>query len=228
MHGKRGLFYLAMATVFAVVAVIAVPANAEREKEGERSGGRESGKGMKAEKAADSMKARTAEEQVKIAMSGAPKEISADATIFVFGEDGKLAEAKKGTNGFTCLPWIDNPKDPDPICMDAAAYQWLTDAMNKAPKPTNTVPGIAYMARGGIHYEKDGKVLMENADGAKTVKEPAHWMIFWPFDQGTVRIPSMPDKFGAWIMWEGTPYSHLMIHQDPMKMDMKKHAKHAK
>ena len=70
---------------------------------------------------------------------------------------------------------------PDPICMDGASNQWMTDMMNNAPKPSNTVPGIAYMARGGSHLEKDGKVVM-SGDGAKVVKEPPHWMLMWPFD----------------------------------------------
>jgi hypothetical protein len=41
-----------------------------------------------------------------------------------------------------------NLPDPDPMCMDAAGHQWMTDLMNNAPKPTNVVPGIAYMTRG--------------------------------------------------------------------------------
>ena len=45
--------------------------------------------------------------------------------------------------------------------------------MNNAPKPTNMVPGIAYVAHGGSHFEKAGKVVM-SGDGAKTVKEPPH------------------------------------------------------
>src|SRR5437870_13355249 len=76
------------------------------------------------------------------------------------------------------------------MCMDAAVQQWMTDHMNNAPKPTNTVPGIAYMARGGSHFEKDGQVVM-SADGAKIVKEPPHWMVMWPFDAAATssRLP---------------------------------------
>jgi hypothetical protein len=52
--------------------------------------------------------------------------------------------------------------------MNAAVYQWTTDLMNNAPKLTNTVSGIACMARGGSHFDKDGKVVM-SGDGAKAV-----------------------------------------------------------
>jgi hypothetical protein len=95
----------------------------------------------------------------------------------VYDADGKLTETRKRSNEFTCIPTITNLPDPDPMCMDAASHQWMKDMMSGAPKPTNTVPGVAYMARGGSHYEKDGKVVL-GADGAKVVKEPPHWMIF--------------------------------------------------
>jgi hypothetical protein len=106
---------------------------------------------------------------------------------------------------------------PDPICMDGASNQWMTDIMNNAPKPSNTVPGIAYMARGGSHLEKDGKVVM-SGDGAKVVKEPPHWMIMWPFDASASKLPTAPNPSGVYVMFEGSPYAHIMVYQDPNKM----------
>lgn len=90
--------------------------------------------------------------------------------------------------------------------------------MKNAPKPTNTMPGIAYMAKGGSHWEKDGKIIMKKEEGAKWVKEPPHWMVFWPFDSKTSGLPAIPGNFKTYIMWDGTPYAHLMIYQDPNKM----------
>lgn len=157
------------------------------------------------------------EQLITLARSAAPASISKDATIMISGEDGKMVEAVKGTNGFTCFPDIDGMKDPDPICGDAASMQWADDFMKGAPKPTNTVPGVAYMAKGGWHWEKDGKILLKREDGSKTVKEPPHWMVFWPVDK-TSGLPTFPDAFGTYIMWKDTPYAHLMIHQDPNKI----------
>jgi hypothetical protein len=101
--------------------------------------------------------------------------------------------------------------------MDGASNQWMTDIMNNAPKPSNTVPGIAYMARGGSHLEKDGKVVM-SGDGAKVVKEPPHWMIMWPFDASASKLPTAPNPSGVYVMFEGSPYAHIMVYQDPNKM----------
>jgi hypothetical protein len=175
------------------------------------------GMSMAADKGGSPISKISKEELIKLAMSAAPPEVSKDATIMIPGPDGKLVEARKGTNGFTCLPDTDGQSVPDPICGDAASMQWANDYMSKAPKPTNTTPGIAYMAKGGWHFEKDGEILMEKEPGAKLVREPAHWMVFWPFDSKSSGLPSLPTKFGVYVMFEGTPYAHLMIYQNPNK-----------
>ena len=163
------------------------------------------------------IKAMSEKDQTALALSAAPARISKDAGVMIYGADGKLTEAKKGTNGFTCIPTVMNLPVPDPICMDAASNQWMNDVMNNAPKPTNTVPGIAYMARGGSHFEKNGKVVMAG-EGAKVVKEPPHWMVMWPFDPAASQLPTVPNPSGVYIMFEGSPYAHLMIYQDPNRM----------
>lgn len=169
---------------------------------------------MAAKKAKD-IKTMSKEDQIKVAMSAAPSFISKDATIMVFGADGKFTEAKAGTNGFTCIPDIDGQEKPDPFCGDKAATQWIMDAIDKKDKPSNTEPGVAYMMQGGWHWEKDGKVVLDR-EGAKRVKEPPHWMIFWPFDSAKTMLPSLSEKkFKTYIMYDGTPYAHLMIYQDP-------------
>ena len=155
---------------------------------------------------------------IKLAESAAPPEISRDAAVMIPGEDGKLVEVRKGTNGFTCIPTVNNLPEPDPMCMDQAVGQWVNDLMSNAPKPTNTVPGIGYMAKGGWHFEKDGKILMSEAPGSKAVKEPAHWMVMWPFDSKASGLPSVETPMGAYVMFDGTPYAHLMVYQDPMKI----------
>ena len=163
------------------------------------------------------VKAMSEKEQTALALRAAPAHIANEAGIMIYGADGKLTETKKSSNGFTCIPTVMNLPDPDPMCMDAAVQQWMTDLMNNAPKPTNTVPGIAYMAVGGSHFEKDGKVVM-SGDGAKIVKEPPHWMVMWPFDAATTKLPTAPNPSGVYIMFDGNPYAHLMVYQDPRKM----------
>ena len=163
------------------------------------------------------VKAMSEKDQMALALSAAPARVAKDAGVMIYGADGKLTEVRKGTNGFVCIPTVMNLPEPDPMCMDAASHQWLTDMSNNAPKPSNTVPGIAYMARGGSHFEKDGKVVM-SGEGAKVVKEPPHWMVMWPFDQTASQLPIVPNSSGVYIMFQDSPYAHLMIYQDPNKM----------
>jgi hypothetical protein len=59
---------------------------------------------------------------------------------------------------------------------------------------------------------------MSEAPGSKAVKEPAHWMVMWPFDSKTSGLPSVETPMGAYVMFDGTPYAHLMVYQDPMKI----------
>lgn len=174
-------------------------------------------KGRKKGASVKEVKALSEKEQTDLALSAAPAHISKDAGVMIYGTDGKLTETRKTANGFTCIPTVMNLPVPDPMCMDAAVLQWMTDLMNGAPKPTNTAPGIAYMARGGSHYEKDGKVVM-SGDGARVVSEPPHWMVMWPFDSATTKLPTVPNPSGVYIMFDGTPYAHLMVYQDPSKM----------
>jgi hypothetical protein len=164
------------------------------------------------------VKTMSEKEQTALALSAAPPHISKEAGVMVYGADGKLTEAKKSENGFTCIPTVLNLPDPDPICMDGAAHQWMTDIMNNAPKPSNTIPGIAYMARGGSHFEKNKKVVMQKEAGAVVVKEPPHWMVMWPFDPAATKLPTAPNPSGTYIMFDGSPYAHLMVYQDPKKM----------
>lgn len=163
------------------------------------------------------VKTMSEKDQTALALSAAPAHIAKEAGVMIYGADGALTETRKSANGFTCVPTVMNLPDPDPMCMDTAARQWLTDIMNNAPKPTNTVPGIAYMARGGSHFEKNGNVVM-SGDGAKVVKEPAHWMVMWPFEAAATKLPTAPNPSGVYIMFEGSPYAHLMVYQDPGKM----------
>ena len=167
---------------------------------------------------AKDLKSMSQDEQIKMALSAAPAYIAKDAGVMLPGEDGKLTEVRKGTNGFTCIPSVNTRPEPDPMCFDAAVGQWVDAMMNKKDKPDNTVPGISYMARGGYHWEKDGKVLMEEEPGAKLVKEPPHWMMMWAFTSQDTKLPNTPNPSGVWIMFDGSPFAHLMVYQDPGKM----------
>ncbi len=159
------------------------------------------------------------QKQIELAMSAAPARISKNAAIVLPDKHGEPAVVKNGTNGFTCVPDIDGQEIPSPMCADEAAMTFFLDMWSGKDRPTNRTAGVAYMAQGGWHWEKDGEVIKSMAKGepgAKRVREPAHWMLIYPFTAEKSMLPVKPAIFGTWIMFEGTPFAHLMVYQDPM------------
>lgn len=157
----------------------------------------------------------------ELAMSAAPAFISRNATVMIQVAGGKFEVIKKGTNGFTCLPDIDGQETPSPMCADEPTLRFFMDMWSGKDRPTNTTVGVGYMSKGGWHWEKDGKVIMsmdKDEPGAKRVREPAHWMIIFPFDPDRTLLPVTPGVFGSWIMFDRTPFAHLMVYQDPSNL----------
>ncbi len=158
---------------------------------------------------------------IELAMSAAPARISGHASIMVPVGDGKFAVIRKGTNGFTCVPDIDGQEIPSPMCADEATMTFFLDMWGGKQRPTNKMAGVGYMSRGGWHWEKNGRVIMSTdkyEPGTNRVREPAHWMLIYPFNSKKTFLPDLPSTFGTWVMFDGTPYAHLMIYQDPAKL----------
>jgi hypothetical protein len=152
-------------------------------------------------------------EFIKAAEEGAPARISEKAAIVRMEPKGKVTTLRPGNNGFTCTLIPDESHAP--FCGDRKALQWILAAMSEQPRPPAT-GGIAYMAKGGLHYETpQGKIVMHPSSQTKTAKEPPHWMLLTPMNPATTGIPSHPNAGGTYIMFAGTPYAHLMIYQDP-------------
>ena len=152
-------------------------------------------------------------EFIKDAEAGAPPTISEKAAIARLEPHGKVTAVRPGGNGFTCTLFPDESRAP--FCGDRSAFGWLVAAMSGKPKPSTT-GGVAYMAKGGLHYETpEGKIVMQPTSTTKKVKEPPHWMLLTPLDPAATGIPSHPNPGGTYIMFAGTPYAHLMIYQDP-------------
>lgn len=151
--------------------------------------------------------------QAKIAraLSAAPPKIAKRAKVVDHDEAGNEVTLRDGTNGFTCFPGQPGEPGGQPFCGNAAALQWENDHDQHKPKPTNTEPGIEYMMAGGTDWSATDPYVTSGTP----ITEPPHWMIMWPFDPGVTALPTEPKQTGTWIMWAGTPWSHLMINQRP-------------
>ena len=152
-------------------------------------------------------------ELIRSATAAGPRSISEHAAVMAADASGKnMTQLRPGTNGWTCIP--DEPNSPglDPMCIDKNGMEWVKAWMGKAPKPTNTAPGLIYMLEGGSDISATDPFATTTEH---YVSSPAHYMIMWPFDAKSTGLSTTPKKTGTWIMWAGTPYAHLMINQTP-------------
>jgi hypothetical protein len=148
-----------------------------------------------------------AEIKIARALSAAPPDVAAAATVAEMDAHGKMTVLRPGTNGFTCMPGDPSGVGQPAMCADQASMQWFKDFAEHKPKPTNTVPGITYMLAGATQRS--------DSDPNDTTSPPIaigpHWMIMWPFDPKITGLPTTHRPMGAYIMWAGTPYAHVHI-----------------
>lgn len=152
----------------------------------------------------------TPAQKIARALSAGPPSITAHATVVDIDAKGKMTVLRKGTNGWTCMPGHPGVVGDDAMCGDQATMQWGEDWFKHKPKPTNTKPGIAYMFAGGTDWSASDPFATKGTP----IKEPPHWMIMWPVDKAS-GLPTTPRDTGAWIMYAGTPYAHLMVNGKP-------------
>ena len=156
-------------------------------------------------------KAETKEAKIARALSAGPPNIAKAAKVVDRDENGKETVLREGKNGFTCFPGHPTVVDDIAYCANADALQWEEDWHGHKPKPTNPQPGIEYMLAGGTYWSATDPY----ATSGTPFTEGPHWIILWPFDPATTGLPEQLKQTGTWIMWAGTPYSHLMINQRP-------------
>lgn len=158
----------------------------------------------------------TDEWKIQSAMSAAPSDIAEGAMVVDWpGADGRLPELRQGANGWTCLP--DYPASPgnDPICTDGPAAEWFRAYLQKQT-PNLKQSGIAYMLQGGSDPSNTDPYAEAPAPGEEWMSAPPHIMVF-PTGKLDKNIHGTTMDGGPWIMWEGTPYEHLMIPVEEMK-----------
>ena len=72
-------------------------------------------------------------------------------------------------------------------------------------------PGIGYMLAGGSDPSNTDPFAMEPAAGEEWVSTPPHMMILAPGGFDAADFATEPKQDEPYIMWDGTPYEHLMV-----------------
>ena len=159
--------------------------------------------------AVDTLAAQAADDEALIAnaLSAAPPAVAKNATVM----NWDMVVVKKGTNNFTCIP--NDPASPtdDPMCVDENGLEWVKAQMAKKPPPEGKI-GFGYMLKGETAASNTDPFAAPPADGKWSEAGP-HVMIFnaKAMMAGYPKPGNKPDATQPFVMWQDTPYEHLMI-----------------
>lgn len=151
----------------------------------------------------------TEEELIADALKAAPPAVR--PTAGVMDEQGKMI--RHGTSAYVCMPTPAATRElgSQPMCLDEVWMRWADAWLNKKPFTTDRV-GIAYMLGGEAAGASniDPFATTPTADNDWVVEGP-HIMVIVPDQAQLAGLPDKPTEDGAYVMWKGTPYAHIMI-----------------
>ncbi len=131
--------------------------------------------------------------KVRRALLSGPASLTTDATVVETDSAGHMKVLRQGTNRWICTPGNKNRIADRPMCADPVAMHWFADVKAGKPKPTNTVPGMAYMLCGATQRSNTDPFDTTSA----AIPIGPHWIILWPFEAALYGLPTtMRDKGG--------------------------------
>ncbi|MCO6453431.1 MAG: hypothetical protein J5I90_21800 [Caldilineales bacterium] len=156
---------------------------------------------MKAEDMGD------ADAMIRNTMSAAPAGIVRKAKILgnPATNGGEMVTLQEGDSGWVC--WPDRSVSPgnDPACSDPV---W--EALSSSDQPVPRA-AISYMLAGGSDESNTDPTATGPAPGEDWITTPPHLMLLVPGGFDAKLFSTDPESGYPYIMWDGTPYEHLMI-----------------
>jgi len=146
----------------------------------------------------------TAESKIARAMSAAPSNVSAEATIVDL--DGTML--REGSNGWTCMPGS-GPGDNHPMCNDDVWSRLMAAVTDGKDFQTDRI-GISYMLQGDMNVNNEDPADTQPDDGEVWVQEGPHLMLVLP-KSAMEGLSHDPYNGGPYVMWGKTPYAHIMV-----------------
>jgi hypothetical protein len=156
--------------------------------------------------------------KIRLAMTGAPADIAKNAAVMEVDGKGQMKELRAGTNGWTCMPSAGGAAGAagaDPMCLDKTWSGWADAWMHKTDPQIKTV-GVAYMLRGDKGASNTDPFATGPTATNQWVVSPPHMMMLVPDAKLLDTLPTDPHTGGAWVMWKGTKYAHIMLPISPV------------
>ena len=214
MKTRRDFIATTLASVASLASSFAQTAGTSYEKAGGAAQDSESKRNRKIDEKGEDMKDtkdRAEDPRIRRARLSGPEQVTKNATVAELGAGGSMTILVKGTNEWVCVPGDENKIGAPPMCMNPMGMQWMMDAMQGKPKPTNAAPGMIYMLCGAT--QRSNTDPRDRTSPAIPIGP--HWMITWPFDAEANGLPTTVRDKGAWVMFAGTPYAYLHVCGSP-------------
>ena len=151
--------------------------------------------------------AQDKEAAIEDALRAAPPQITEDAKVMTM--EGEVL--REGDGDYTCFPGVE--KGPGPMCLAAEWMRWADAWMNKKEFEPQSA-GVAYMLAGDMPSGGASNIdpfATERTDDNQWVIEGPHLMLLLPDAAALDAITTDPDAGGPYVMWQGTPYAHVMV-----------------
>jgi len=145
---------------------------------------------------------------IREALSAAPPEVA--RTAIVKNWDGTVL--KPGSGAYTCYPTPESMKKHGkmPMCLDKTWQAWADAWLNKKPFKANEV-GTAYMLAGDVGGSNTDPYAEGPTSKNQWVEPGPHTMVIVPNPAELEGLSTDPYRGGAFVMWKGTPYVHIMV-----------------
>jgi hypothetical protein len=156
---------------------------------------------------AGSGKAETTAEKIARAITAAPASITDDATIL----DVDLSVLREGTNGWTCLPGVYLfYGNKNPMCNNDTWMRMMAANAAIEDFSAETI-GISYMLAGDFVGNNANPMANVPDDGGVWIPDGAGMMILLPNMDAVSDLPRDSRLGVPWVMWDDTPYAHIMM-----------------
>jgi hypothetical protein len=96
------------------------------------------------------------------------------------------------------------------MCLDANWLEFI-HAIMAGREPEYSAIGIGYMLQGGSGASASDPTLTAPPAGQDWMIDGPHFMVVAPWDLDPAVYSTDPMSGGPYIMYEGTPYEHLMV-----------------
>lgn len=120
---------------------------------------------------------------------------------------------REGTNGWSCIASSSGAQSvglQDAACEDA---MWLEfdRAWLEGREPNITEVGISYMLSGDAGASNTDPLATGPTDDNERHVSGPHVMILVPDPALLESVSTDPHNGGPYVMWAGTPYTHIMV-----------------